>query len=96
MGGRLHRVLAVLSIVAMLPACDDQSGDQDILTGAIAGAFLGYITAEALQADHDWQLVAVLAGAAAGTMVARNRKTNRCAYARGHDRYYIRPCPRHN
>lgn len=76
--------------VALLPACENMSREEGIL----AGAFFGYLTAQALEADHDWTIVAVLAGAAVGTLVARNTRTNRCAYAYGHDRYYTAACPR--
>ena len=83
-------VLIAAAGMVLLSACNDLSTGE----GMLAGAALGYITAQALEADDDWTIVAVLAGAAIGTLVARNDKTNRCAYARGHGRYYVEPCPR--
>mgnify|MGYP000382099921 CR=1 FL=1 len=46
-----------------------------------------------LDADKDWRLIAALAGAAAGTMVAQNSASDSCAYARGDGTYYTAPCP---
>ena len=89
MSQRLIRFAAVAGL-ALLPACNEMSTSE----GMIVGAALGYVTAQALEADHDWTIVAVLAGAAVGTLVARNSKTNRCAYARSNGRYYVEPCPR--
>jgi len=91
---RMTTAIAILA-VALFPACEDQGSENDVLAGAIAGAAIGYVTAEIIEADDDWQLLAILAGAAAGTLVARNHRTNRCAYARGNGRYYTRPCPRY-
>ena len=81
---------AVVASIALLPACEDMSREEGILVGAV----VGYMTAQALEADKDWTIVAVLAGAAAGTLVARNQRTHRCAYAHGHNRYYVAACPR--
>jgi outer membrane lipoprotein SlyB len=63
------------------------------VAGAAGGAAVGLITAEALDADNTWRLIAALAGAAAGTVVAQNTATGNCAYARGDGTYYRAPCP---
>ena len=62
------------------------------LGGAFIGGGLGFITAKALGADSDWVLITTLAGAAAGTLVARNTANNTCAYATGDGRYREGPC----
>lgn len=81
--------LAALSLVG----CAGMTPGQRTAAGLTGGAAAGLITAEALGADSDWRLIAALAGAAAGTVVARNTATGRCAYARGDGTYYRAPCP---
>lgn len=91
MGRNLVAVLA-LTVVAMIPACDRLTADQRTIVGLTAGAAAGLITAEALDADDDWRLIAALVGAAAGTLVAQNSATGDCAYSRGDGTYYIASC----
>lgn len=67
--------------------------EQRTVAGVAGGAAGGLILAEALQADDNWRLIAALAGAAAGTMVAQNSSTGQCAYARGDGTYYTARCP---
>lgn len=57
------------------------------MVGVAGGAAAGLITADALSADDDWRFVAAFP-AAAGTLVAQNSATGRCAYARGDGTYY--------
>ncbi|MFK7937779.1 MAG: glycine zipper 2TM domain-containing protein [Roseovarius sp.] len=83
--------LALAGMIS-LSGCDGMSEQGRIATGAIGGGALGYITADALGADSDWRLISALAGAAAGTLVARNPRRGRCAYARGDGGYYTRRC----
>lgn len=80
-----------LSLLA-LSACDTLTSEQRTVVGVTAGAAAGLITAEALDADDDWRLIAALAGAAAGTIVAQNNATGDCAYSRGDGTYIIAPC----
>ena len=47
----------------------------------------GALTAKAFDADPEWIVIGALAGAAAGTLIARNASTKQCAYAKG-DRTY--------
>lgn len=61
--------------------------------GALVGGGLGFLTAKALGADSDWVVISTLAGAGAGTLVARNTADNSCAYATGDGRYRRGPCP---
>jgi outer membrane lipoprotein SlyB len=62
------------------------------LGGALFGGTLGFITAKALDADDDWTVISTLGGAAAGTLVARNTASNKCAYATRDGRYRVDEC----
>lgn len=85
--------LAGLICLTAIPACENLTSEQRTVVGVAGGAAAGLITAEALGADDDWKLIAALAGAAAGTIVAQNSVTGNCAYARGDGTYYTAPCP---
>lgn len=80
-------------IIAFLPACENLTPEQRTVAGVAGGAAVGLMTAEALDADDNWRLIAALAGAAAGTLVAQNSTTGRCAYSRGDGTYYTARCP---
>ncbi len=84
--------LAGASLLAV-PACENLTTDQRTVVGATGGAAVGLLTAELLDADKNWRLIAALAGAAAGTIVAQNEATQQCAYARGDGTYFLAPCP---
>lgn len=86
------RMLAVAGVFATA-SCENLTPEQRTLVGITGGAAAGLITADALKADDDWRLIAALAGAAAGTVVAQNAATERCAYARGDGTYYTAACP---
>ena len=84
----------VLTLGLMLMAgCENLTTEQRTLFGMTAGAATGLLTAEAFDADGNWRLIAALAGAAAGTLVAQNNATGRCAYARGDGTYFEAACP---
>lgn len=83
--------LAVTSALG-LSGCDTMSPQSRTVAGATGGAAAGLITAEALNAGNNWRLIAALAGASAGTVVAQNTQNNSCAYARGDGTYYRAPC----
>lgn len=76
-----------------LTACEMTPRDQSNLGGALTGAAVGAVTATLFDADRDWVMIAALAGAAVGTMVAQNNQTGECAYAVGDGTYRILPCP---
>ena len=79
--------------IAALPACENLTPEQRTVVGVAGGAAAGLITADALDANNDWRLIAALVGAAAGTLVAQNSATGDCAYARGDGTYFVAPCP---
>jgi hypothetical protein len=83
--------LAVASLVS-LQACENLSQDQRTVVGLTGGAAAGLITADILDADRDWRVIAALAGAATGVLVAQNDVTQDCAYARGDGTYFVAPC----
>lgn len=68
------------------------SPDQQLLVGGAAGAGAGLLAADLLDANKNWTIVAALAGAATGSMVARNNQTQQCAYSNGRGGYYQAPC----
>lgn len=84
---------AGLICLTALPACEYLTPEQRTVVGVAGGAAAGLITADVLDADDDWRLIAALAGAAVGTVVAQNSATGDCAYARGDGTYYTAPCP---
>ena len=90
----MTRLIITLVVTGSLAVsgCGRMSTAERTVAGAAGGAAAGYIAAEALGADSDWKLITALAGAAAGTLVARNARKNRCAYARGDGTYYTRRC----
>lgn len=77
----------------MVSACDNLTSQQRTVVGATGGAAAGLITAELMDANKEWRLIAALAGAAVGTVVAQNEATKECAYARGDGTYFVAPCP---
>lgn len=90
---RLTSLVAAGAILLAVPACENLTSDQRTVVGATGGAAAGLILAELMDADRNWRLIAALAGAAAGTIVAQNEATRECAYSRGDGTYYVAPCP---
>ncbi|MCB1341510.1 MAG: glycine zipper 2TM domain-containing protein [Pseudooceanicola sp.] len=76
-----------------LTACDTMTPSQQSAAGAVGGAAAGLLVADAFDANDNWKIVSTLAGAAAGTMVARNTQNATCAYSNGNGTYYTAPCP---
>lgn len=87
------KTIAAGLAIAMLGACESLPPEARTVAGAAGGAAAGLITAEALGAGSNWRLIAALAGASAGTLVAHNTRTGSCAYARGDGTYYRAACP---
>lgn len=91
----IKATLSGLVLLLALPACNPNalSPEARTVAGVAGGAAAGLIAADVLEADDDWRLIAALGGAAAGTLVAQNTETQRCAYARGDGTYYTAACP---
>ena len=89
------KITGAFAFAAILAAagCDNLTPEQRTVVGLTAGAAAGLVTAEVLGADRNWRIIAALAGAAAGTLVAQNAADGRCAYARGDGTYYTAACP---
>lgn len=85
-------LIAVTALSLLTAGCEDMSREEAMVVGGIAGASAGYLTAKALDADPDWIVITTLAGAAIGTLVARNRQTDECAYKWRDGRYRIARC----
>lgn len=89
-----RNVLGLLSMACLAMAgCESMTREEQMVVGGLAGATVGLVTANAFDANTNWKIIAVLAGAAAGTLVARNTATDQCAYATGNGTYRILPCP---
>lgn len=82
--------LASICVLA-LAACGGGPGARTVV-GATAGGAAGYAAADLLGADSDWKVIGALSGAAAGTLIARNPRNNRCAYSDGKGGYVKRRC----
>ena len=90
---RFISITFALAGLTFVQACENLTTEQRTAVGLTGGAAAGLITADLLDADDDWRLIAALAGAAAGVIVAENEATQQCAYARGDGTYYVAPCP---
>jgi len=75
----------------MLAGCIDTTDNREV-TGAAIGAGAGLIGAAVFDANAGWTVLSTLAGAAAGTLIARNTRTDQCAYANGDGTYRTVPC----
>jgi len=74
-----------------LAGCIDTTDNREV-TGAALGAGAGLIGAAVLDANAGWTVLSTLAGAAAGTLIARNTRTDQCAYSNGDGTYRTVPC----
>ncbi|AHM04365.1 hypothetical protein roselon_02012 [Roseibacterium elongatum DSM 19469] len=90
----MKKLLAPIALVAALgtAGCQSLSPQDQANLGLLAGAGAGLITANALNANANWTILAALGGAAVGTLVARNMQTGNCAYSNGDGTYTVRPC----
>lgn len=88
----MNRSFMLASVASlMLAGCMTGVSDRE-MTGGAVGAVGGALLASAFDADAGWTVVSALAGAAAGTLVARNTARNQCAYANGDGTYRTVPC----
>lgn len=87
-----YAMIAALVAVTGLAGCQ-MTGTERAVVGGVAGAVGGLAVANLLGANSNWRILGTVAGAAAGTLLAQNMATGRCAYARGDGTYYEAPCP---
>jgi osmotically inducible lipoprotein OsmB len=92
---RKYLMIGMLAAVTGLSACQmGQLGPTErALLGGAAGAVGGLAIANLMGANSNWKILGAVAGATAGTLLAQNMSTGRCAYARGDGTYYEAPCP---
>ncbi len=88
----ISKILAGASLMFTL-GCENLTPEQRTVVGMTGGAAAGLITADLFDADDDWRIIAALAGAAAGTIVAQNDATQKCAFARNDGTYIVAACP---
>ncbi len=82
----------LLAMTVALAGCQMTSTERAVV-GGVAGAAGGLAVANLFGANSNWQILGTVAGAAAGTLLAQNTQTGRCAYARGDGTYYEAACP---
>lgn len=82
----------LLAAAVVLAGCQMTQTERNVVGGVI-GAGGGLAVANLLGANTNWKIIGTVAGAAAGTLLAQNTQTGRCAYARGDGTYYEAPCP---
>lgn len=88
----MKRNLILASITSLtLAGCLDTSDNREV-TGAALGAGAGLVGAALFDANAGWTVFSALAGAAAGTLIARNTLTNECAYSNGDGTYRTASC----
>lgn len=85
-------LVAILGGAMTLAGCQMTQQERQIV-GAGAGAVGGLAVANLLGANTNWKILGAIAGATAGSLLARNTQTGMCAYARGDGTYYEAPCP---
>lgn len=83
---------ALLAATVALAGCQMTQTERSVV-GGVTGAAGGLAVANLLGANTNWKILATTAGAAAGTLLAQNTQTGKCAYARGDGTYYEAPCP---
>ncbi|SEM37167.1 hypothetical protein SAMN04488077_104114 [Roseovarius tolerans] len=90
----MKRGLILASITSLtLAGCIDTTDNREMTGAALgAGAGAGLLGAAAFDANAGWTVLSTLAGAAAGTLIARNTRTDQCAYSNGDGTYRTVPC----
>lgn len=84
--------VTILAAVLALAGCQMTQTERSVV-GGVAGAAGGLAVSNLLGANTNWTILTTVAGAAAGTLLAQNQNTGRCAYARGDGTYYEAACP---
>lgn len=90
----MYKQLITLTFAAGLglAGCQQLPADQQRAISTIAGAGAGLAAASLLDANSNWTIVAAVAGAAAGNLIAKHNETNECAYSDGRGGYYTAAC----
>lgn len=86
------KITAALIMAAMLATACQPTAQNQAALGAVFGGVTGLALSELLDANPQWTAVAVIGGAAAGTMLAQNQSTRECAYSDGRGGYFVAPC----
>lgn len=87
-----YMLIGAVASAMVLSGCQMTATERTVM-GGVAGAVGGLAVANLLGANSNWAILGTVAGAAAGTLLARNMTTGRCAYARGDGTYYEGACP---
>jgi len=82
-------IAATTASVFVLAGCADLTEQEQ---AAIFGAGAGAIVAQAFDAKLGGTVISAAAGAAAGSLIAQNTRTNQCAYADGKGGHTTRSC----
>ncbi len=87
----MRKQIAIMGCCAILAgaAC---TPEEQIIGGALIGTAGGVVAANAFDANPQWTVLLIAAGAATGALVAQNSQTNECAYKRADGRLEVRPC----
>lgn len=88
----MFRNLFIAGLASLALAGCANTNDSREVTGAALGAGAGLVGAAVFDANPGWTVISTLAGAAAGTLVARNTESGQCAYATGDGTYRTRSC----
>ncbi len=89
----MSKTIALVLAVSTFALAGCQLTPQDRANlGLLGGAAGGVLLADAFDANPEWTIVAGVAGATIGTLVARNTQTGNCAYSNGDGTYSVRPC----
>lgn len=86
------KIIAALGFAALLVSACQPTAQNQATLGAVFGGVTGLALSELVDANPQWTAVAVIGGAAAGTMLAQNQTTRECAYSDGRGGYYLAPC----
>lgn len=79
----MPRLFPAISVAALLLAGCSDPNTRDQVGAGVAGGAVAAIAATALGANDAWTVAAAGAGATAGSLYARNRQTQQCAYHTG-------------
>lgn len=79
----MNRLAPIACVAALIVGGCADPNTRDQVGAGVAGGAIAAIAATALGANDAWTVAAAGAGAAAGSLYARNRQTQQCAYHTG-------------